>query len=191
MTRRDLLRLLVRIFGLIILVSAVVGLPWSIYGFVHELSFFKTANAIFTWRDFIFLVARDFGPFVAYAAVGVCFLWFSEPTIEWASPAPEWGEALVESADLQNITISLIAVLGLYFLADGLAELCRVGFGEIIYYPLRGQPSLIWDGGTIVPLVQASMKFVIGIALVLGRGGAVAALRQGRLWVRKLRTWPD
>jgi hypothetical protein len=192
LTRRDLTRLLVRIFGLIILVSAVVGLPLSIYGFVVQLRALDGARAIYSWQDIAFIGAGDFGPFVAYTAVGLCFLWWSGRIIDRASLAPEQGanEAFVQSTDLRNVEISLVAVLGLYFLADGFAELCRVSFGQGIRYSLSGPPSLFWSVD-IAFIVEALVKSIIGISLVLGRGRTVAVLRGVRVWVRKLRTWPD
>jgi hypothetical protein len=192
LTRRDLTRLLVRIFGLIILASAVVGLPLSINTFAIQLSVWDAGRAIYTWQDVAFVGVSYFGPFVAYTAVGLCFLWWSGRITERASLAPEQGEsdALVESTDLRNIEISLVAVLGLYFLADGLAELCRVSLRLGLRYPIGGPPSLFWSVD-IVFIVEALVKLIIGISLVLGRGGTVAVLRGIRVWVRKLRTWPD
>jgi hypothetical protein len=192
LTRRDLTRLLVRIFGLIILVNGVVGLPLSIDRFAIQLSVWDGASAIYTRQDVALVGVGCFGPFVAYTAVGLCFLWWSGRIIEKAGLAPEQGEseALVESADLRNIEVSLVAVLGLYFLADGLAELCRVSFGQGLRYSSSGPPSLVWSAD-IAFVVEALVKLVIGISLVLGRGRTVAVMRGVRVWVRKLRTWPD
>src|SRR5258708_3796999 len=138
LTRRDLTRLLVRIFGLIILASAVVGLPLSINRFVVYLSVLDGARAVYSWQDVVLVGSSYLGQLVIYAAVGLCFLWWSGRIIDRASLAPERGEneAVVESTDLRNIEISVVAVLGLYFVADGLAELCRVSF--------RFAPTL-WD----------------------------------------------
>jgi hypothetical protein len=192
LTRRDLTRLLVRIFGLIILASAVVGLPLSIYRFVVYLSALDGARAVYSWQDVAFIGASYFGPFVAYTAVGLCFLWWSGRIIDRASLAPERGEneAVVESTDLRNIEISVVAVLGLYFVADGLAELCRVSLGLRQRYGIDGSLSLFWH--VDLPFfAEALVKLIIGISLVLGRGGTVAVLRGARVWVRKMRTWPD
>ena len=192
LTRRDLTRSLVRVFGLIILVIAVVGLPLSIYRFVVHLSVLDATRAVYTWRDVAFIGVSYFGPFVAYTAVGLCFLWWSGRIIDKASLATERGEseALVESTDLRNIEISLVAVLGLYFLADGVAELCRVGLSLGLRYPISGRPSL-FSSVDIAFIGEALLRLVIGISLVLGRGWTVAALRGARVWVRKMRTWPD
>ncbi len=146
LTLRDLTRLLVRIFGLMILASAVVGLPLSIYRFVVYLSALDGARAVYSWQDVAFIGASYFGPFVAYTAVGLCFLWWSGRIIDRVSLAPERGEneAVVESTDLRNIEISVVAVLGLYFVADGLAELFRVSLGLGQRYGIDGSLSLFW-----------------------------------------------
>src|SRR5258708_1029053 len=192
LTRRDLTRFLIRIFGLIILASPLVGLPLSIYSFVVYLRALDGARAVYSWQDVAFIGASSFGPFGAYTAVGLCFLWWSGRIIDRASLAPERGEneAVVESTDLRNIEISVVAVLGLYFVADGLAELCRVSLGLGQRYGIDGSLSLFWH--VDLPFfAEALVKLIIGISLVLGRGGTVAVLRGARVWVRKMRTWPD
>jgi hypothetical protein len=105
-------------------------------------------------------------------------------------PVLRRSEALVESTDLRSIEVSVVAVLGLYFLADGLAELCRVSLGLGLHYPTGGPPSLFLSVD-IAFIMEALVKVIIGISLVLGRGWTVAVLRGARVWVRKMRTWPD
>jgi hypothetical protein len=192
LTRRDLTRLLVRTFGLIILASAVVGLPLSIYSFSLYLTALDAAHAVHTWHDFALIGASHFGPFLAYTAVGLCLLWWGGRIVDRVSLAPERGEsdALVESSDLGNMEISLIAVVGLYFVADGLAELCRVSFGLGRRYATDGSVSFFWQLDSPF-FVEALIKLIIGISLVLGRGWTAAVLRGARVWVRKMRTWPD
>lgn len=191
MTRRDLTRLLVRIFGLIIVANAAIGLPLSIYRFAAYLTALNEAHAVYTRWDAALIGANYFGPFVAYAAVGLGFLWWSRPIVDKASLAPERGEseAPVESADLGNIEISVVAVLGLYFVADGLAELFRAGLVLGQYYGIDGSRSLFWRS-EFPFFAEALARMAIGISLVLSRGGTVAVLRGARVWVRKMRTWP-
>jgi hypothetical protein len=192
LTRRDLTRLLVRVFGLLILAGSVVGLPLSIYSFTLYLNALAGVHAVSTWPDVALIGANYFGPFLAYTAVGLCFLWWGGRIIGRASLAPERAEseALLESSDLGNIEISLIAVLGLYFVADGLAELCRVSFGLDRRYATDGTVSLFWQLDSPF-FAEAMLKLIIGISLVLGRGRTAAVLRGVRIWVRKMRTWPD
>ena len=91
-------------------------------------------------------------------------------------------------------------MLGLYFVADGFAELCRWSIRQGLRYPVSGPSSetplwmriqlwsTVWE---IAFFVEALVKLIIGILLVLGRGGTVAVRRRVHAWVRKLRTWPD
>jgi hypothetical protein len=100
----------------------------------------------------------------------------------------------VASADLKNIEVSLVAVIGLYFLADGFAEFCRFTFSEGLNYALDGPVTLksSWTGMTrfqVLALLQLMVKLTIGAALVLGRGATVATLRQARYWVKKWHAW--
>jgi hypothetical protein len=86
-------------------------------------------------------------------------------------------------------------VIGLYFLADGFAELCRFTFSQGFSYALDGSATLksIWTDMTRFPVsafLQIMVKLTIGAALVLGRGATIATLRQARYWVKKWRAWP-
>jgi hypothetical protein len=192
LTRRDLTRLLVRIFGLLILAGAVVGLPLSIYSFSLYLTALAGTHTVHSWQDAALIGVSHFGPFLAYTAVGLCLLWWSGGIVDRASLAPERSESesLVVTSDLRNIEISLIAVLGLYFVADGLAELCRGTFGLGRRYAMDGSVSLFWQLDSPF-VVETLIKLIIGISLVLGRGWTTAVLRSARAWVRKMRTWPD
>lgn len=190
MTRRDLRRLLVRVFGVLILASAVAGLPLGIYSFTLYLNALAGTHAVSTWRGVALIGASHFGPFLAYTSFGPCCLWWGGRIVDRASLERGESEALVESSDLGNMEISLIAVLGLYFVADGLAELCRVGFGLGRQYAIDGSVSLFWQLDSPF-LVEALIKLIIGMSLVLGRGWTAAVLRSSRVWVRKMRTWPD
>jgi hypothetical protein len=190
-SRRDLTRLFVKVFGLIILLTAVVGLPAEINAFIVRLVVFKATNPIDTWQALALLAGISFGPFAVYAAVGLGFLCWSGRIVDRVGIAPEQGE-VVESPGLRDIEVSLVAVLGLYFFASGLAELCRLSFS--LGLAALGDPPLpprmlLWSG-EIGSAVQAVVKLMIGILLVLGRGGSVALRRRLHAWVRKWRRWP-
>ena len=85
-------------------------------------------------------------------------------------------------------------MIGLYFLADGFAELCRFTFSQGFSYALDGATlKSIWTGMTrfqVSAFLQIMVKLTIGAALVLGRGATIATLRQARYWVKKWRAWP-
>ena len=69
-------------------------------------------------------------------------------------------------------------MIGLYFLADGFAELCRFTFSQGFSYALDGSATLksIWTGMTrfqVSAFLQIMVKLTIGAALVLGRGATI------------------
>jgi hypothetical protein len=195
MTRRDVARLLIRTFGLLILSSTAVSLPSTIFGFEWQMQGWVAAKVVYDLPSFVMAVTSWFGPIAIYAALGVSFVWWSGRILDRAGQAPQDDGLPAASADLKNIELSLIAVIGLYFLADGLAELCRFALSQGIIYEPDGSSGLksIWQGMTrfeVSKLLQIAVKLAIGAALVLGRGGTLAMLRQARHWVRKWRAWP-
>jgi flagellar biosynthesis protein FlhB len=189
MTRLDLTRLFVRIFGLMILLNVVLGLQLSIYIFSFNQASWDAAGAIYTLRSVVFNAVSSIGALVPYAIVGLGFLWFGGRIVDGVRLAPKEGEA-VESADLRNMEISLIVMLGLYILADGFAELCRC-FSQGVSHAVRGEPrSVIWNA-EVGFVVQGIVKLTLGALFVLRREGAVAVLHRIYAWVRKWRAWPD
>jgi hypothetical protein len=178
-------------FGLIVLANAAVGLPLSIYGFTLYVSALHGVRTGDSWQNVVLAGITTFGPFVIYAALGLSFLWWGRGIIDRADPA-ERGEsqAPVRPKDLARLEVSLVAVLGLYLVADGIAEFCRTGFGLNFRYGVDQALILSWH--LDLPLVASAVaRLLIGVALVLGRGGTIALLRGARAWVRKMRRWPD
>jgi hypothetical protein len=195
MTRRDLTRLFVKVFGLLILLSTATSLPSTIYGFELRMKAWVAAGVVYDLPSLVMAVTYQFGPVAIYAALGLSFMWWSGRIIDRASQAPQDDGLPVASADLKNIEVSLVTVIGLYFLADGFAELCRFTFSQGFNYALDGSATLksIWTGMTrfeVSALLQIMVKLTIGAALVLGRGATVAMLHQARHWVQKWRAWP-
>jgi hypothetical protein len=183
MTRHDLIRLFVRLLGLMLLVFVVLEVPLRIQ---MLLQVWDPANVAYHIQGLFFRVVGNIVALVPYAIAGICFLWWSGRVVDGASLAP--GEA-VESSDLRNIEIVLVAVLGLYLLVEGLAQLCRSLIEGLSDLFQGRQPSVIWGMQSIF-IVQASAKLAIGSLLVLRRGGAVAVLHRVHAWVRKWRAWP-
>jgi hypothetical protein len=195
MTRRDLTRLFIKVFGVLILLSTAISLPSTIYGFEWQMQAWVAARVVYDLPSLVMAVTNQFGPTAIYAALGLSFMWWSGRIVDRASQAPQDDGLPVASADLKNIEISLVTVIGLYFLADGFAELCRFTFSQGLSYALDGSAALksIWTGMTrfqVSALLQIMVKLTIGAALVLGRGATVATLRQARYWVKKWRARP-
>jgi uncharacterized iron-regulated membrane protein len=70
MTRLDVTRLFVRIFGLMILLNVLLGLYWSIYRFSAQRAWWDAAGAIYTMRSVVFSAVSSVGALVPYAIVG-------------------------------------------------------------------------------------------------------------------------
>jgi hypothetical protein len=195
MTRRDLTRLLIRVFGLLLLLSTAANLPSTIYGFELQMKMWAAARVVSDLPSLLVAVTYQFGPAAIYAALGLIFMWWSGRIVDRASQVPQNDRLPVASTDLKNIEVSLVAVIGLYFLADGFAELCRFAFSQGLIYSLDGSAALksVWTAMTgfqVSTLLQILVKLTIGAALVLGRGATIAALHRARHWVQTWRAWP-
>ena len=195
MTRRDLTRLFIKVFGLLILLSTAISLPSTIYAFELQMQSWIVARVVYDLPSLVMAAAYWFGPIAIYAALGLSFMWWSGRIVDRASQAPQDDGSPLAPADLKNIEVSLVTVIGLYFLADGFAEFCRFTFSQGFNHALDGSVTLksIWTGITgfqVSALLQIMVKLMIGAALVLGRGATVAILRQARYWVKKWRAWP-
>lgn len=195
MTRRDFARLVIKALGLLILLSTAMSLPFAVYGFELQMKAWAAARVVHDLPSLVMAVTYQFGPIAIYAALGLGFLWWSRRIVDRASLAPQDDGLPVASADLKNIEVSLVTVIGLYFLADGFAEFCRFAFSQGFHYALGGSAMLksVWTGMTgfeVSTLLQIMVKLTIGAALVLGRGATVAMLHQARHWVQKWRAWP-
>jgi hypothetical protein len=195
MTRRDLTRLFIRVFGILILLSTAIRLPSTINGFEWQMKAWVAARVVYDLPSLAMTGVSYFGPIAIYAALGLSFMWWSGRIVDRASLSPQDEALPVASADMKNIEVSLVTVIGLYFLADGFAELCRFTFRQGLIYGLDLSVTLksIWTGITrfeVVSLLQIMVELTIGAALVLGRGATVAMLHQAHQWVRKWRAWP-
>lgn len=191
MTRRDVGLLLVKILGIFILVGAVLGLPWRLQAFAQSLYALEFARTPLTWKTIGSASINSFGATVISIIFGMCLLWWGGRVVYKAAntPLPEEGDAPAEAVDLRSLEISLVALLGLYLLADGLPDVCGFALRFRGDFAIYGATS--WSWRIDLPwLVQVLIKPVTGMSLILGRGGAVAILRGARGWVRKMRTWP-
>jgi hypothetical protein len=187
LTRRDLTRLFVKFFGLILILIAIVPLLSNIVGVVVLLSNSDARNVAWTTRQMAAVFAISYIPLAVQVAIGLCFIRWSGRIVDKVSPAPEKDE-VVEAADLRNIEITLVAVLGLYFIAEGLAELCR----DLCSWIYRGLLSGNWVWEIYISALPYTLvKPAIGMLLVLGRGGSTAMRHRVHAWVQKWRTWPD
>src|SRR2546421_6988328 len=136
-TRRDVMRLFIKAFGLLILLSAAVTLPVTIYSF--DVTYYWTwAKVAPSLSALVMAAASHFGPIAVYTAFGLGLMWWSGRIVDTASQAPEDGGLPAASSDLRSMEVSLVTVIGLYFLADGFAELFRFAFSQVVIHGLDG-----------------------------------------------------
>jgi hypothetical protein len=62
MTRRDLTRLFIKVFGLLILLSTAISLPSTIYGFEWQMQAWVAARVVYDLPSFVMAVTHQFGP---------------------------------------------------------------------------------------------------------------------------------
>jgi len=196
LTRRDLTGLFVKFFGVIVLLSAVIPLPIQIYALVSTLHGLHQNSLVFgevksgyTWLTIELIGTSLFVPLAVKATAGLGLIWWSGRIADKVSLTPG-KDQIVEAPDLRNIEVALVAVLGLYFIADGLAELFRWSLSLVFRFLANGSLLVAWEEN-IPFLVETLVKLTIGILLLLGRGGSVAMRHRAHSWVRQWRTWPD
>jgi hypothetical protein len=190
LSHREITRLLIKICGLFILANALIGLPLRLNSFILALVSFGDVHAD-SWQAIGLLGASYWGPFAIYVALGLGFLWRSGRIIDVARVGPK-PDNVEYPDDLQSIEVMLVAVLGIYFVADGLAEACRLGFTPGIGYSVSGTATAIWIfSGNAGLIAETAAKLVIGSSLFFRREGCVAIRRGIADWVQKARTWPD
>lgn len=195
LTRRDITRLFIRVFGVLILLSTAIGLPATINNFDWQMSAWLAAKVAYDLPSLVMAAIYHFGPIAIYAALGLSLMWWSGRIVDRASLTPQDDALPAASVDLKSIEVSLVTVIGLYFLVDGFAELCRFTFSQGFIYGLDRSATLksIWTGMTrfqFVELLQIAIKLTIAAGLILGRGTTVAMLHQARHWIQKWRAWP-
>ena len=107
MTRRDLTRLFIKVFGLLILLSTATSLPSTIYGFELQMKAWLAARVVYDLPSLVIAVIYQFGPIAIYAALGLSFTCWSGRLADRASLASQDDGLPVASADLKNIEVSL------------------------------------------------------------------------------------
>lgn len=195
MTRRDLARLFVKVFGLLLLLQAVIRLPVGIYRFGMRLTAWDIARVAYDSSHLVMAAIYDFAPSAIYAVLGVSLIWWSGRIVDRANRTAPENQARMLPADLKYIETSLVAVIGLYFFVEGFIGLCEFGFSQSIVYSASHTATLkdTWTNVTIfqIPtLLEIVTRMTIGVALVLGRGAMVALLHRARHWVKTWRAWP-
>ncbi len=199
MTRRNLTRLFIKVFGVLLLVGALIDLPSSLYRLALAMQAWETARVAYTLSDVVMAGVGHLASNAGYLILGLGLLWWNGRLADRTGQPPDDGDLLVASSDFRNLELSLVTVIGLYFVVAGLADLCGWILRRGMNYGLTFPPTLtsfwtrmvqgmsLWE---IPWIAQAVVKLTIGARLVLGPGSALATIHRARQWVRKWRAWP-
>lgn len=170
MPLRDIARLLIKIAGLIIIVSAVTDLP-------RLLGRMLPIEAPATVRD---VIAMALVPPAIAGLIGIAMVWGAGRIVDRllvvpATPGPGG------SHDLRAVEEIAIAAMGLYFIATGIADAFYYWGKAGLYYHYITEntfpmPAILPDdfGG----FISTGVRLAIGVMLVLLSRGVVAARRR-------------
>jgi hypothetical protein len=181
-------RLLVKIAGVIMVVNALVGLPAAMYGFIIHLSLLEREGGSLSAGALFLLVAARLGSSIISAVVGVgLFLWRRRVLVgnERDEHAP------IEAEGLHALEAILIAVLGIYFFADGLIEIIRAVASELLNVVVHAVPwQALLRANLFVFYGAGIMKVILGTLLILRQEGTIAVYNRLRRWIWQWRRWP-
>ena len=176
MSRREVARLLVKVSGIAILAVALARLPGDIRAFGDHLDFL-TIQGVFGDGEAIAIAASSsLLPFAIMLISGLGIVWISGHFM--TAVRSDW----IYFRRLETI---LVAVIGVYFLADGLSDSIRwlalmVSF--IIAYDRPFTDLFSPHAGDFH--VRGGVKLIVGFFVIIGRKGIVAARRRVDAWIR-------
>ncbi len=185
---RDIARVLIRFFGLLILLQAVISLPAAIEAFsVAQSEFYKPISGNTNTEALIALTVRIFAEPCVYFVVGVGVIWSARRVVEGAAAKRSPGDDA--SLELAVIEAILIAVLGVYFLCDGFVDLVATA-GLVSFRVMAGGVSWATESGRyLVSYGVGILKLGIGIVLILRRQGVVTLRSRIPEWTSSARRW--
>ncbi|MGO4127667.1 hypothetical protein AB4Z01_24960 [Inquilinus sp. YAF38] len=170
MPLRDIARLLVKIAGLVVIVSAVIDLPVLL---ARSLPVQEPMTA----RD---VVTMALVPPAIAALIGIVMFWGAGRIVDrlLVEPAaPGQGTGL----DLRAIEEIAIAALGLYFVATAIADAFYYWGKAALYYRVvteNGYPIPPITPDDFAGFVSTAARLAIGVVLVLLSRGIVAVRRR-------------
>lgn len=170
MTLRDIARLAIKIAGLIIIVSAVTDVP-------HLLGRLLPLQPPMTARD---VVAMAFAPPAIAALIGLLMFWGAGRIADrlLVAPAPPGQSG---GLDLRGIEEIVIAALGLYLVATGIADAVYY-WGKVgLYHRMVTEntfPMPVILEGDFGGILSTAARLLIGAMLFLLSRGIVAIRRR-------------
>jgi hypothetical protein len=162
---RDLAKVLVRLYGLLLLFHC-----------------FQYGQEIFVLKSFSGPIdpilkgnlIASVGSSITYAVVGVCLLVFANTIAGWVTPkTSDRFNIIVSTADLALVSFSLV---GIYFFVDGISWLVHDG----VLWRMIPKPSE-FDARMTASLAMSAIKVPLGLFLLFGSRGVLRAIR----WVQR------
>lgn len=167
-----LVRLTLKLSGLVLVILALVGLSTALLAGLAAL----VDDQDFLGGGQTFLILGS-TPVILFVAGLVLWLFptpIANTVLADASPDdgtfPDWTQRL------QNV---LLLALGLYFVIDGVSGVVYEGVYQYVMTEAAQMP-MTRDGRIIASIAGNAVRIALGLFLVLGRHGLVAALQQLR-----------
>ncbi len=127
-------------------------------------------------------------PFV-YFVTGLGIIWWAKRGIDRAIAARKSADGNDASLELPAIEAILVAVLGLYFLCDGIIDLVATAGSVSFEVVLGAAPLGEANAQHLLGYGLGCLKIGIGIFLILRRTGFVTLRRRIPEWARGARRW--
>lgn len=185
--RRAVARLLVKLGGLLIALYGLISLFEAANLFVVQLRLLNAAREGLS--AFILLTAFVFASPLVYLIGGLGVMWWAQSGTARAPAADDPPDAS-GGPRLADIEATLIAILGIYFLCEGLSFVLATAGSMMFNVIVNRMP--VGDANRFLAADYGAglVRLVIGMLLIMRREG-IAALR-GRIpeWVRSARRWP-
>jgi hypothetical protein len=180
----EISRLVLRTLGVLITARATFEIAMQLYTLAaydfigHQVSTAPGAH--------VSLMALYFLSPLAFLGLGLMLFFVAPRLVRRFSRTQSCEQTEINIRAIENV---FVAVLGLYFLADGLSELARVAF--TLAFHMFSPPEVSASLHAILgDLCRMAAKIVIGLGLLL-RNGSVSARIHGLVGgMRRLRSWP-
>jgi hypothetical protein len=176
MARRELIELFLKVAGVVFIAVALARLPGDIEAFASHLDFLQMQGS-FGDADAVRIAASaTLTPFGIFVTAGLGTIWASRDIVAAA------GGDRIQFRTFETI---LVAIVGVYFMVDGLSDLIRwliVKISAIIGYDRPWTDFFSWRLGDAD--MRGVVKLIVGIFVITGRKGIVAARRRVDGWIR-------
>lgn len=174
MSHREIARLLVKIAGVAMLAVALAQLPDGIKAFGAHINFLLI-DGFEDWEALGIAASSSLLPSAILLLAGVGALWTSGYFMTAVTS---------DRIYFRRLEAMLIALIGVFFVADGLGDLIRwlaVAASSIVTYD-RPLTDIFSHPNDFT--LRGVAKLAVGFFLIIGRGGIIAARRRVDAWIR-------